>query len=106
MNKDQISGKADQIKGKMKEKVGEAIGSSRLANEGTVDQLKGAAKETWGNVKDAADKTAEHRKHEGEARATQARENIVNTAENVKERVNEKIAEHKERERMHDRKSA
>ena len=54
MDKDQVSGKFDQAVGKAKEKVGDAVGNQKLANQGVADQVKGAAKETWGNVKDAA----------------------------------------------------
>ena len=52
MDKDRVSGKFDQGIGKAKEKIGEAVGNQKLANEGVADQVKGAAKETWGNMKD------------------------------------------------------
>ncbi|MHB8388965.1 MAG: CsbD family protein, partial [Acidobacteriaceae bacterium] len=58
MNKDQVEGKTDQVAGKIKQKVGEAVGNDNLANRGVADQVKGAAKETWGNVKDAANQNA------------------------------------------------
>ena len=54
MDKDQVAGKFDQTVGKAKEKLGEAVGNQKLANQGVADQVKGAAKETWGNAKDAA----------------------------------------------------
>jgi len=47
MNKDEISGKVDQVVGKVKQGVGEAIGNQKVANQGVIDQAKGAAKETW-----------------------------------------------------------
>ena len=46
MNKDQVSGKAEQVVGKVKQRVGEALGNDKLANQGVVDQARGAAKET------------------------------------------------------------
>ncbi len=93
MNKDQVSGKVDQVTGKVKEKVGEAVGNQGLANQGVADQVKGAAKETWGNVKDAAHETAEHHKHESEQSRFDARKKVVNTVQNIKDKVNEKIDE-------------
>ena len=43
MNKDEISGKVDQVVGKVKQGVGEAIGNQKVANQGVIDQAKGAA---------------------------------------------------------------
>lgn len=54
MNKSEAAGKLDQIKGKMKQGVGEAIGDDSMANSGAMDQVKGNAKEAWGSAKDAA----------------------------------------------------
>ena len=49
MNRDIAEGKIDQLKGKAKQSVGEAIGNSNLANSGAADQVaKGAAKEALG----------------------------------------------------------
>ena len=47
MDKDQVAGKFDQTVGKAKEKLGDAVGNQKLANQGVADQVKGAAKETW-----------------------------------------------------------
>jgi uncharacterized protein YjbJ (UPF0337 family) len=54
MNKSTAAGKFDQIKGKMKQGLGEAMDNDRMANSGTMDQVKGNAKEAWGSTKDAA----------------------------------------------------
>ncbi len=54
MNTEKIEGKFDQVAGKIKQSVGEAVGNQKLANSGVADQVKGAAKETWGNAKDTA----------------------------------------------------
>ncbi len=40
------AGKFDQTVGKAKEKLGDAVGNQKLANQGVADQVKGAAKET------------------------------------------------------------
>lgn len=102
MNKQTVEGKFDQVAGKVKEKVGEAVGNQKLANSGVADQIKGAAKETWGKTKDAAaavhdDKRTEVRaetsdfKHRAEEKAHEARESITNTAQNIKNKVNDKL---------------
>ena len=53
MNESNVSGKFDQVVGKIKQGVGEAVGNENLANQGAADQVKGNVKETWGDVKDA-----------------------------------------------------
>lgn len=102
MDKDQVGGKFDQAVGKAKQAVGDAVGSRKLANEGVADQVKGSAKETWGNVKDAA-----HVSHDrAESNATEAerthRQGISQTVDNVRDKVNAKIDEFKDRERSKD----
>ena len=54
MNTEKVEGKFDQVAGKIKQSVGEAVGNQKLANAGAAEQIKGAAKETWGNAKDTA----------------------------------------------------
>ena len=95
MNDDQVSGKADQLKGKVKQGVGEAVGNDRLANEGVADQVKGNVKEAWGDVKDAANKNAAEQSHE-------TRQNIADSSEAAKHRVDEKIDAAKEQHRVDD----
>ena len=104
MNKDQVSGKIDQATGKVKEKAGEAIGNQSMANRGVVDQMKGAAKETWGNAKDAAQLDAAERRRESEAHANRTRASLTETVQEAKNKLNEKIDEHKQH--VHDRRSA
>jgi uncharacterized protein YjbJ (UPF0337 family) len=66
-----------------------------MANSGMADQVKGAAKETWGNAKDAVNENAEAHKRESEMRTNQARENLSEKVQDTKDRVNEKIDEHR-----------
>jgi len=102
MNKENIEGKYDQVAGKIKEKVGEAVGNQKLANAGVAEQIKGAAKETWGKVKDAASATHDTArakaetegadlKYRAEEKAHELREKITSTAHNVKENINAKL---------------
>jgi len=93
MNEDQVSGKTDQVKGKVKQGVGEAVGNKEMANRGVADQVKGNAKEAWGNVKDAANQNAAEESHE-------TRQAIADKAKHVKDRVNEKIDAAKEQHRI------
>jgi uncharacterized protein YjbJ (UPF0337 family) len=111
MNRDTVEGKFDQLKGKAKQSIGEAIGNDKLANSGTVDQVKGAAKEVWGNAKDTFHAVAgeahaccstQHSEAKQQAADTahDVREKITSTAQNVKDAVSAK-AEAIQREHTH-----
>jgi uncharacterized protein YjbJ (UPF0337 family) len=63
VNKHQVSGKVEQAVGRVKQTVGEILGSDKLANQGVVDQARGAAKETWGNAKDTAKAVRQSHRH-------------------------------------------
>ena len=102
MNKQTVEGKFDQAAGKVKQTVGEAIGNEKLANAGVADQVKGVAKETWGKTKDAAKEVSETQqanagvqkeslKERAEAEAHEVREKITTSAQNLKNRINEKL---------------
>jgi uncharacterized protein YjbJ (UPF0337 family) len=47
-NKDELEGKADQLKGRMKEKAGELSDDDRLRDEGAADQVSGGVQEAFG----------------------------------------------------------
>ena len=59
MNKDTVTGKAEQVAGKVKQSFGEAVGNQKIANSGAAEQIKGAARETWGKTKDTAKDVAD-----------------------------------------------
>lgn len=59
MNKDQVSGKVDELKGRVKEKVGEMTNNPDTQAEGLVDQGKGKVKQTYGDVKEQVKKENE-----------------------------------------------
>lgn len=110
MNTEKVQGKFDQVAGKIKQSVGEAVGNQKLANAGAVEQIKGVAKETWGNAKDTAavvrdDNAAQAAakrddlKDRAETSAHDMREKIVDSAHNLKEKVNEKLDEIKREHR-------
>ena len=48
-----LEGKGDQIKGNIKEGLGEVTDNQSLENEGKADQLKAKAKQAGDDIKDA-----------------------------------------------------
>lgn len=52
MNKDQVAGRVDSAKGKVKEAVGKATGSQKLEGEGLADQASGKVQSTYGDTKE------------------------------------------------------
>ena len=60
MNKDQVKGRAEDVKGKIKEAAGDLTDNERLRQQGQADQLRGKVQGTYGDakekVKDAIDK--------------------------------------------------
>lgn len=53
MEKEQVTGKLDEAKGKAKQAAAGVTGNRNLRNEGVVDEGKGKVKEAYGDVKDA-----------------------------------------------------
>jgi uncharacterized protein YjbJ (UPF0337 family) len=108
MNNDIVTGKLEQIAGKIKESFGEATGDQSAANSGAAEQVKGHARETWGNTKAAVSDVAESKHREAELQEERAktsaediahdlRSKITSTAENVKNSISEKVDEFKDR---------
>ena len=63
LHKDEVAGKFDQAKGKIKQKVGEATDDPQLIDEGIDNEATGEVKEGVGTAKrkvaDVADKVAD-----------------------------------------------
>ena len=63
-NRDEVKGKADRLKGRVKQEAGEAMNDDRLRNEGIADEAVGSARESLGKgrrkvgeaIKDLGDK--------------------------------------------------
>ncbi len=51
MNKDQLNGRVENAKGKVKEAAGKLVGNRRLAAEGRVEQLAGKVQAAVGDAK-------------------------------------------------------
>lgn len=69
-NREQVSGKGDELKGNIKEGVGKLVGNERMQGEGEADKMKGKAKQSAGDLKDAGRKAADNLK-EGIHQATE-----------------------------------
>jgi uncharacterized protein YjbJ (UPF0337 family) len=93
MNEDNASGKFDQIAGKIKQGVGEAVGNEKLANEGAADQVKGHAKEAWGNVKDTASDLHDSTRSDAHVRAEETKVHAEQTGHDVRDSITS-AAEH------------
>ena len=52
MDKDRVIGSAKQIKGAVKQAVGQAIGDAKLELEGKADRIEGKVQNTIGGLKD------------------------------------------------------
>ena len=51
MNKDQVNGRAETVKGNLKEAAGALTGNERLKSEGRAEQAAGKVQSTVGDVK-------------------------------------------------------
>jgi uncharacterized protein YjbJ (UPF0337 family) len=53
MNKDQMKGKLENLKGRVKEALGAASGDKQTQGQGFVERVKGAVEKKYGDAKDA-----------------------------------------------------
>jgi uncharacterized protein YjbJ (UPF0337 family) len=51
INKDELKGKAEALKGKIKQAAGDLTDDERLRDEGVADELAGKAQEDFGRAK-------------------------------------------------------
>lgn len=51
MNKDQVKGRTESAKGKVKEVTGKAVGNKELEGKGKAEQVRGKGQSTYGDVK-------------------------------------------------------
>lgn len=54
MNKDQVAGRVEEAKGKLKEVAGKVTGSEKLEAEGVADKAAGKVQSTYGDTKEKA----------------------------------------------------
>lgn len=51
MNKDQVKGRAEEAKGKVKEVTGKVVGNKEMEGEGKVQGIAGKTQSKYGDVK-------------------------------------------------------
>jgi len=51
MNNDEMKGKGDQAKGRVKEAIGDLTDDDRMRSEGAIDEIKGKAQESYGSAR-------------------------------------------------------
>ncbi|MDA3933699.1 MAG: CsbD family protein [Gammaproteobacteria bacterium] len=51
MNKNQISGRIDEVKGKSKQAVGKIVGNKKLEREGRIEKISGQVEKNIGDIK-------------------------------------------------------
>jgi len=51
INQDEVRGKIQQGKGKIKDKIGEVTGNRRMEREGEAENAEGHTRESWGKFK-------------------------------------------------------
>ena len=51
MNKDQVKGRAKEVKGAIKEATGKAVGNKDMENEGSVEKSTGKVQAGYGDLK-------------------------------------------------------
>jgi uncharacterized protein YjbJ (UPF0337 family) len=59
MNKDELHGKMDNLKGRAKEAAGAITGNKQREAEGLAERVKGAVREKIGKVKDEVKRSGE-----------------------------------------------
>lgn len=57
MNKDQVKGTVEKVKGKVNEAIGRTTGNTKQEIKGNMQQAAGQARKNLGDVKEAAKKT-------------------------------------------------
>ena len=62
INKDQIVGRVEQAKGKVKAQAGKMVGNTRLQVKGAIEQVSGRGQAAYGDLKQASKDAAKDRK--------------------------------------------
>jgi uncharacterized protein YjbJ (UPF0337 family) len=59
MNRDQVEGKAKEIKGRIKQGAGDVLDDEKLKDEGVADEAEGEVQKGFGNVRHKVGKAIE-----------------------------------------------
>ena len=60
MNKDELKGKGENLKGRVKQAIGSLAGDKRTEGEGLLDRVRGAVREKLGKGKAEASRDVSH----------------------------------------------
>ena len=60
MNKDELKGKAENLKGRVKQAVGSLAGDKSTEGEGLLDRVRGAVRERFGKAKRETSRDVSH----------------------------------------------
>jgi uncharacterized protein YjbJ (UPF0337 family) len=60
MNKDQVKGRVEQVKGSVKETTGKAIGKPGLEDRGALEKASGKAQANYGDAKEKVKDAIDH----------------------------------------------
>lgn len=52
MNKDQVKGRVEEAKGKIKEVAGRTVGNPDLEDRGTIEKVSGKVQKNYGDLKE------------------------------------------------------
>jgi uncharacterized protein YjbJ (UPF0337 family) len=66
MNKDELKGKAEHLKGRAKEAFGILTGDKRKEGEGLFDRVRGAVREKFGKAKRQVDRSVSREEDDDE----------------------------------------
>ena len=64
MNRDELEGRAERVKGKVKQAAGDLTDNDRLRDEGVVDEAAGSLQEGFGRARRKVEEVAEDVKDE------------------------------------------
>jgi len=76
MNKDQIKGKMNDIKGRVERQAGERTGDTESQIKGAGDQLKGKVQQGVGKMKDVGDRAMRDLRNKGEREGSDVERDI------------------------------
>jgi uncharacterized protein YjbJ (UPF0337 family) len=60
MNKDELKGKGENLKGRVKQAIGSLAGDKRTEGEGLLDRVRGAMREKFGKAKRETSRDVSH----------------------------------------------
>ncbi len=67
MNRDELDGKAKQVKGKVKQGVGDLTDDEQLRDEGVADEAEGEVQETFGKARRKVGEAVEGHRRDDQA---------------------------------------